>query len=1131
MELFNKLESLKAGFVKQSQVDGDLHDTEAMSDSDSEPVETQPILSKQSEFQFDQLSIFQNQSKENGIALETQEIQTEDKFEPGRPDFSALGLDSGVLDSIMNRLKGERVIESTQKVEKTQPKEVSEITQHIENSQQVEEVSTEVIPSEVVEKSQPLESTQALSADDDDIVVKHRRLVQIPEVEEDDSQDPEADISIENYKNMTREQKIEARIHQKEMLREKAAQKQLDEAKLKEEEDKTAGVPTVVTHVHKSKKTAELEKLADAVKQNELIRKSNYVVRKSDKSKFAPAKLLEKFNMDSDSSGNEEERLFSNDNHMTPLSSPKEISKPEKPRFSLPLGKYTEKLRQEADNKKMMICLDSETEDSASESPMEAQVDKKKVFDMKRRMSRKRKGLKPKKKTIKNLIREETLKQMKKFVKERRERDMPEQKQNVSDEKEIMKMMKEESERNKMIAQREREKEERTKMILEGNLPIDDELDESEDENEEADEEEEEEEEEDPPEENVSVTNETQVTTGNESHISFQPENGSVNHFKDMKMSFSDMFDQTLPQNKSFDGLKGVEVVRKLQSIQNKTGDTPDVSFRDDSNTSDWLGSKANISNVSFSIIEPEAPVTETKEESQLVEEKKRLLDSQNFLPKTQADDDEDSQDEGSDEGDGDERDGEINNGVGLRRRKLREASAINLEEGKDIVSSDNDEEVVYEDDETRKLRLMRMEEAKRGEKERMHALHLEFKEAGMAEILENEAVESEDEWQGIGGADGERSDQENSEDEKMLDDSTKIVVDEDRIRANLAQHDIQADDEMVKKIYRDLKTGAFRKRRAHDGAYELDLDDDEDDYMREFYEHRKKEYLQKQYQKDASLRQLSKNQSCRAFYETIATDSAKSSSFAFEDIMDEEEKKCDDPFRDDDEDEVAKQHKDVGSNDESDDNEELLIRPKKKRRLTAAQVRSMISFLDDDENEGGHEEEIPGLGSDDGVEEIRYIKEHSRVKVRQLVAPGKKPMKKHSSKKDAMDLESTQETGGENSGDTNTQPIDDDIDGGMSLLASRERSVAASFRHQAKRNIRYSTTTGHEVHEVTVTVGSRPTMHTKGSVTVLAAHESYLKNEFQLNSKAAKIRKTVESARTHSGLRRIYDSIEGFDE
>ncbi|KAL1585468.1 hypothetical protein WHR41_05714 [Cladosporium halotolerans] len=98
---------------------------------------------------------------------------------------------------------------------------------------------------------------------------------------------------------------------------------------------------------------------------------------------------------------------------------------------------------------------------------------------------------------------------------------------------------------------------------------------------------------------------------------------------------------------------------------------------------------------------------------------------------------------------------------------------------------------------------------------------------AEMKRMMDDQAEESEDEYAGLGGDDTEMIAPETAEDQAMID-SSHIEVDEREIAAHHAARERVAEEEATKKLYKDITTGAFRRRQR--GAW--DLDEDEDDYI-----------------------------------------------------------------------------------------------------------------------------------------------------------------------------------------------------------------------------------------------------------------------------------------------------------
>jgi mediator of replication checkpoint protein 1 len=99
--------------------------------------------------------------------------------------------------------------------------------------------------------------------------------------------------------------------------------------------------------------------------------------------------------------------------------------------------------------------------------------------------------------------------------------------------------------------------------------------------------------------------------------------------------------------------------------------------------------------------------------------------------------------------------------------------------------------------------------------------------EAEMKRMMDDQADESEDEYAGLGGDDTEMIAPETAEDQDMFDES-HIDVDERAIAAHHAARERIAEEEATKKLYKDITTGALRRRQRD----AWDFDEDEDDYL-----------------------------------------------------------------------------------------------------------------------------------------------------------------------------------------------------------------------------------------------------------------------------------------------------------
>jgi mediator of replication checkpoint protein 1 len=95
--------------------------------------------------------------------------------------------------------------------------------------------------------------------------------------------------------------------------------------------------------------------------------------------------------------------------------------------------------------------------------------------------------------------------------------------------------------------------------------------------------------------------------------------------------------------------------------------------------------------------------------------------------------------------------------------------------------------------------------------------------------LVEEHAEESEDEYKGLGGASDDESEGEmNEEDAKMIDEGP-VKVDERKLAAFHADKERKSDEKQLNKLYKDITTGALRKKRGGDFD---DLDDSDDELI-----------------------------------------------------------------------------------------------------------------------------------------------------------------------------------------------------------------------------------------------------------------------------------------------------------
>jgi mediator of replication checkpoint protein 1 len=155
--------------------------------------------------------------------------------------------------------------------------------------------------------------------------------------------------------------------------------------------------------------------------------------------------------------------------------------------------------------------------------------------------------------------------------------------------------------------------------------------------------------------------------------------------------------------------------------------------------------------------------------------------------------------------------------------------------------SSDEDDETHVRGPDVQQRDAFR-EMAKR-RKEALTAAERAEAEREAKQMMDEQAEESEDEYAGLGGDDFVAP--ETEEDREMID-SSHIEIDEREMAAHHAEKQRLSDEAAASKLYKDLMTGALRRKQAN----MFDLDEDEDDLalrrrqMRQREEARKRKLL-----------------------------------------------------------------------------------------------------------------------------------------------------------------------------------------------------------------------------------------------------------------------------------------------
>ncbi|KAL3960657.1 hypothetical protein ACCO45_005774 [Purpureocillium lilacinum] len=158
--------------------------------------------------------------------------------------------------------------------------------------------------------------------------------------------------------------------------------------------------------------------------------------------------------------------------------------------------------------------------------------------------------------------------------------------------------------------------------------------------------------------------------------------------------------------------------------------------------------------------------------------------------------------------------------------------------------------------------------DAARKEKRRQHAEEFNRKKTKAKEMVEEQAEESEDEYAGLGGADGEDSDNESQGSlQEMVDDDAANDVDSGKLAAFYADRERANDEKEVEKLFKDITTGMLRRKRGAD--YDLSDEDDGGEARRRM-KRRQFAKMQKALFSDERVKKIAENPGNQAFLRTI---------------------------------------------------------------------------------------------------------------------------------------------------------------------------------------------------------------------------------------------------------------------
>ncbi|TDZ41021.1 Mediator of replication checkpoint protein 1 [Colletotrichum trifolii] len=161
------------------------------------------------------------------------------------------------------------------------------------------------------------------------------------------------------------------------------------------------------------------------------------------------------------------------------------------------------------------------------------------------------------------------------------------------------------------------------------------------------------------------------------------------------------------------------------------------------------------------------------------------------------------------------------------------------------------------------------MKDAAELQRKRKKAEEYNRKKSKAKEMVHEQAEESEDEYAGLGGADGEDSDDDDTASVKeMIDDQAGMTADDERKLAALhAERERESDEKMVDKLFHDITTGMLRRKRGAD--YELSDSDDGGEARRRM-KRRQFQKMQKALFADERIKKMAEKPGSEAFLRTL---------------------------------------------------------------------------------------------------------------------------------------------------------------------------------------------------------------------------------------------------------------------
>lgn len=441
--------------------------------------------------------------------------------------------------------------------------------------------------------------------------------------------------------------------------------------------------------------------------------------------------------------------------------------------------------------------------------------------------------------------------------------------------------------------------------------------------------------------------------------------------------------------------------------------------------------------------------------------------------------------------GDADEEDEDEEEKITFGRKRNTEDNDSDV-----AVVSENEEEIETEEEKVNRMKLLKLMK----EKEKKLKLEREkkMKEMGLNKVMENEADESEDEFKGIGGEEGEASDVENSEDERMIDDARNIQLNEEEIRQKVLENELAEDKALVEKTYKDVKTHKLRERRAKDGVYDMELSDDDDDEYFKLKMLVRQQMEKKQIEFEGRNKvELAESNPQKPFFDAMAV-KLPSRILSFQ-----KENKTPSVLS-----ELVSDEGTAAGEDEQIDFEnrkrrnDSPISDNKKRKIPEPLELDIESLKEHDIRDVARNSVLEELSSDDedGSTALKHIKSTSSIKLSRHNSYRKQSQQSFSS-----------------------QTVDDDVDN-YSMLASRTTSITSSFKKATAKKVRKGMFTGNVIREVTVTTNSRSALNSKSAVTKLVSKDNENDAKRPFDESADRMSSLLAASRKN-GIRKLGNS------